>query len=220
MPETQLQTLTILLEDDDVLAVNKPEGLASIPEGTPGRDSLLQRLSASWPERLYVVHRLDKETSGVILFAKNATAHRFLNDQFSRWQADKVYLALVHGRVAQEEGLMEAPVREFGSGRMGVDQVRGQAATTRYRLAERLPAHTLLEVRPLTGRRHQIRVHLYAMGHPIVGDRRYGERTLQQGFPRLMLHARSLRCLGPSGQDIALEAPIPESFRATVAQLR
>jgi RluA family pseudouridine synthase len=220
MPEIQLPSPVILLEDDEVLVVNKPEGLASIPEGAPGRDSLWGQLSAAWHDKLYVVHRLDKETSGVILFAKSAAAHRFLNEQFSQRQVEKVYLALVHGRVPDQEGTIDAPLREFGSGRMGVDPARGRPATTRFRLAEQLPAHSLLEVRPLTGRRHQIRVHLYHLGHPIVGDTRYGDRAMQQGFPRLMLHAWRLRCQGPCGQEIAVEAPIPESFQATVLRVR
>lgn len=201
-----------LFEDDDVLAVNKPGGLASIPERDTTQESLLFQLSAARPTKLYVVHRLDKEVSGVIIFAKNAAAHTFLNAQFSRHTVRKTYLAVVHGVMAQASGTIDVPLRQFGSGRMGVDSKRGKESVTTFHVLKHFAAHTLVEVHPVTGRRHQIRVHLYSLGHAIVGDPLYGEKELQHQLPRLMLHAQRIEVRLPSGNEVMIEAPVPESF--------
>lgn len=204
--------ILVLFEDDDVLAVDKPEGLASIPERDTTQESLLSLLSASKPTKLYVVHRLDKEVSGVMLFAQNAAAHKYLNEQFSHHSVRKIYLALVHGIVAQESRTIDTPLRQFGSGRMGMDSKRGKESITTFQVLKRFDGYTLIEVYPITGRRHQIRVHLYSLGHAIVGDLLYGERDMQHRFPRLMLHARRIEYRLPSGDLCAVEAPLPESF--------
>lgn len=201
-----------LFEDADVLAVDKPEGLASIPERDATQESLVALLSAASPTKLYVVHRLDKEVSGVILFAKNAATHTFLNEQFSHHTVRKTYLALVHGVIAQESGTIDVPLRQFGSGRMGVDSKRGKESITIFHVLKRFDAHTLAEVHPVTGRRHQIRVHLYSLGHAIVGDPLYGEKAVQWHFPRLMLHAQRVEFRLPSGNEVMIEAPVPKSF--------
>lgn len=214
------RAIPVLFEDDDVLAVDKPEGIATIPERQEGKDSLLALLSSVRPERLYVVHRLDKEASGVILFAKNADAHQHLNDQFATRLVRKTYLALVHGAFTAEKGVIKKPIRQFGSGRMAVDARRGKPCTTEFEIAERLGAHTLVRVFPLTGRRHQIRVHFYSIGHPVVGDPLYGDRTTRLGYPRLMLHAWKLEFKLPSGGDMVIEAPVPESFEEGLASAR
>ncbi|MSQ48048.1 MAG: RluA family pseudouridine synthase [Deltaproteobacteria bacterium] len=201
-----------LFEDVDILAVNKPEGLASIPERDPTQEVLLSQLSATRATKLYLVHRLDKEVSGVILFAKNAAAHKFLNEQFSRHTVRKTYRAVVLGVVAQESGTIDAPLRQFGSGRMGVDSKRGKESVTSFHVLTRFAAHTLIEVRPVTGRRHQIRVHLHSRGHAIVGDPLYGEKAMQHRFLRLMLHVQKIEFRLPSGDDVVIEAPVPDSF--------
>lgn len=212
--------ISILFENEDIVATNKPEGLASIP-GAPGTGpSLFEQVSAGYTERLYVVHRLDKEASGLILFAKNAAAHRHLNEQFSRRQVDKTYLVLTFGAIAEEGGLIDRPLREFGSGRMGVDRQRGKPSTTRFEVMERLGAYSLVAAHPITGRRHQIRVHFYSLGHPVVGDRRYGDQNVQKNFPRLMLHARAITFRLPSGALLTIEAAAPESFNQVLAQIR
>ncbi len=150
----------------------------------------------------------------MILFAKNAAAHRSLNDQFSRHLVFKGYRALVHGELEANDGEIDEPIREFGSGRMGVDRTRGKPSRTHYRIAEQGAGYSLLEVRPTTGRRHQIRVHFYSLGHPLVGDRRYGELAVQKNYPRLMLHAARIGVLDPStGADLKIDAPVPESFQ-------
>ena len=211
--------ISILFEDEDVIAVDKPEGLAAIPPRGPQGDSLLELLGTQREERLFVVHRIDKDTSGVIVFARNAQAHRFLNQQFEARQVEKAYLALVHGVVAENAGTIEQPLRQCGSGRVAVDGKRGKPSITEFRVVERFGSHTLVEAHPRTGRRHQIRVHLYHLGHPIVGDPLYGEKARQKDFPRLMLHAQRLTAQLPSGTDLTVEAPIPESFRASLEEI-
>jgi RluA family pseudouridine synthase len=208
--------ISILFEDEDVVAGDKPEGLASIPERDKDKDSLLASLSVQLHRKLFVVHRIDKEVSGVILFAKNESAHRCLNEQFSKRGVRKTYVALAHGCIDKENGTIEKPLRQFGSGRVGVDARRGKLSSTAFRVTRRFASYTLLDVIPLSGRRHQIRVHFYSVGHPLVGDRRYGDRRLQQGFPRLMLHAKRLEFQLPAGTEVAIEAPIPESFSAVL----
>ena len=204
--------IPVLFEDADVLAVNKPEGLASIPERDATQESTLSLLSAARPTKLYVVHRLDKEVSGVMLFAKTADAHKYVNDQFSHHSVRKSYLALVHGVVARESGTIDAPLRQFGSGRMGVDGKQGKESISTFHVLRRFNSHTLVEVHPVTGRRHQIRVHLYSLGHAIVGDPLYGEKETWRQFTRLMLHAHRIEFRLPSGNEIRVEAPAPASF--------
>jgi len=210
--------IVTLFENDDVLAVYKPEGLTSIPANV-GEENLLSLLAPRIPGRLYVVHRLDKEASGVILFARNAAAHKYLNDQFGCHAVHKTYVALTHGIIAEAHGAIDRPLRRFGSGRMGVDP-QGKPSVTEFRVLERLAVYTLLEAYPLTGRRHQIRVHLYSIGHPIVGDPRYGDMTVQRRFPRLMLHAQAIAFRLPTGEEVTVEAPIPKSFQTVVESIR
>lgn len=212
--------IPILFENQDFLAVNKPEGLASIPERSKEKDSLLSLLSSMFPSKLYVVHRLDKEASGVILFAKNASAHKVMSERFSSREVRKTYSILVHGSITAAEGTIEKPLRQFGSGRMGVDASRGKESTTEFRVLERFSSYTLAEAHPLTGRRHQIRVHFYSIGHPVVGDLRYGDKALQELYPRLMLHAQRIECRLPSGHGLNIEAPIPESFELVVKKIQ
>jgi tRNA pseudouridine32 synthase/23S rRNA pseudouridine746 synthase len=206
----------VLFENEDLVAVNKPEGLAAIPERQGQAGSLFDLLCAERSERLYIVHRIDKDTSGLIVFARNAEAHRRLSMQFERRIVHKVYLALVHGVVAVEQGVIDKPLGRHGSGRVGVNPQHGRASLTEYAVLRRFPAHTLVEVYPKTGRRHQIRVHLYSIGHPIVGDRLYGDMAVQRDYPRMMLHAQRLTLHQPDGRTLTLEAPIPESFERLV----
>jgi tRNA pseudouridine32 synthase/23S rRNA pseudouridine746 synthase len=208
----------VLFETDDYLAVDKPEGVVSIAEA--GRGGLPELLTGVYSGKLYQVHRLDRSTSGVIVFAKNAAAHRHLNGEFDRREVRKTYLAAVDGVITSNRGRIDAPLREFGSGRIGVDLLRGKASSTEWKIAERLDGATLLRVLPTTGRRHQIRAHLYHIGHPILGDLQYGDRIRQESFPRLMLHALSLEFALPPGERVIIEAPPPLSFEKVVAGLR
>ena len=208
--------ISILFEDKDVVAGDKPEGLASIPERDKDKESLLASLSIQLQRRLFVVHRIDKEVSGVILFAKNESAHRCLNEQFSKQAVRKTYVALAHGVIDNETGTIEKALRQFGSGRVGVDPRRGKLSATVFRVRRRFTSYTLVDATPLSGRRHQIRVHFYSIGHPLVGDLRYGDRRLQRGYPRLMLHAQRIEFRLPTGMEVAIEAPIPYSFSAVM----
>ncbi len=209
----------ILFENAVVLAVNKPEGLSAIPEGVAGRDCLLWQLEAQVGHKLYIVHRLDKEVSGVILFAKDAATHKLLNEQFSSRQVHKRYLALTHGVIETDQGKIDAPLREFGSGRVGVDPQNGKPCQTDFTVLCRLKRYTLVAAHPSTGRRHQLRVHFYSIGHPLVGDLRYGDRQLQQTFPRLLLHAEHITFALPTGEQVTVTAAPPATFTQTIEPL-
>jgi len=207
----------ILYESADLIVVNKPESLAAIPEQHPQEPSLFERLCSERGETLFIVHRIDKDTSGAILYARNADAHRYLNMEFETRRVRKVYLALTHGAMADDWGTIDKPLARFGSGRVGVNPQRGKPSLTEFKVVRRFPRHTLVEAYPRTGRRHQIRVHLYSIGHPIVGDRLYGDRAIQRDQPRMMLHARTLTIRAPSGEELTFEAPAPESFNSVLA---
>ncbi len=211
-------TIPILFEDENVLAVDKPPGLASNREAKSG--GLPGALAAERGGRLFPVHRLDKEAGGVILFAKTPEAHRFLNAAFEKREVRKTYLALVHGRLKRNRGTVDKPIREFGSGRMGVDPSRGKPSVTEFEVEERFENATLVRVRPVTGRRHQIRVHLYALGHPIVGDSRYGDAALRHAAPRLMLHALEIVFPLSGGGTATATSPPPPSFAGFLETVR
>jgi len=204
--------IAIIFEDNDVIAVNKPENLASIPTRVPGEETVLSQLSPRFACKLFVVHRLDKEVSGVMLFAKNADSHKRLNAQFFSRSIQKTYVLLAHGLIAQERGIIDKPIRQFGSGRMGVDLTCGKESKTEYMVTQRSQAYSLVTAFPQTGRRHQIRVHFYSIGHPIAGDMRYGDKKPNDSVPRLMLHAASITFKLSSGETKSVEAPIPESM--------
>ncbi len=210
----------VLYESDAILAIDKPEGVVSISEAGAGGLPEILRQEGVYGGRIYPVHRLDRGASGVIVYAKTPEMHRHLNGEFDRRAVRKTYLALVHGVVPANRGLVNKPLREFGSGRMGVDEARGKPSSTEFKIERRLGGFTLLRVRPLTGRRHQIRVHLYSLGHPIVGDRRYGGRAVQERYPRLMLHALEIEFVLPSGERLKIGAPLPESFTDVVEGLK
>lgn len=203
--------LRILHEDPEIVAIDKPAGQIVIPgrgrnEGEPLAAQVGRRLGA----RVYVVHRIDRETSGTVVFARTPAAHRRLCAFFAHRRVRKEYLAVVAGRV-EGDGEIRKPIRQFGSGRMGV-AVGGKPSFTRYRVLGHAGQTSLLQVLPRTGRRHQVRVHLYAIGHPVLGDSRYGAERPVGGAPRLMLHAHRLVIPRPGLKDLVLEAPIPDCF--------
>jgi len=211
--------IEILFEDKNVIAVNKPEGLASITENDITIDSLHSLLEKKYGQKFFIVHRLDKEVSGIILFAKNSEAHKYLNDQFAERKVKKHYTAVVHGTIKENDGVIKKPIREFGSGRMGIDNRKGKPSETKFHVVQRLRDYTLLELNPSTGRRHQLRVHLYSIGFPIVGDLRYGDRTIQEKYLRIMLHAKCLEFQLPDKKDISIEAPLTGSFLEIFKQM-
>lgn len=194
-----------------MLVVDKPEGMAAIPERDLAVPSLHKALEAERHEKLFVVHRLDKEVSGLLVFARTAAMHRNLSMAFEQRRVDKTYVALLQGVVSDDAGAIVAPIHQFGSGRMGVDP-RGKPSETRFEVLARGPAHTLVAAHPLTGRRHQLRVHFYHRGHPIAGDPRYGDRASQAAISRLLLHARNLVLPLPNGGSLTLESLPGPSF--------
>ena len=209
----------ILFEDSDVIVLNKPEGLASISENDPKIESLHSILEEKFAAKIYPVHRLDKEVSGVIIFAKNSRAHKNINDQFEKRLVKKFYTTLVHGQIPNDTGIINKPIREFGSGRMGVDEKKGKPSETKYRVLERYDNYTTLELNPSSGRRHQLRVHLYYIGYPIVGDLRFGLKTVQEKYPRLMLHANKIEFQLPTGKNITVIADLPASFSTAINKI-
>ncbi len=208
----------ILHRDADLIAVNKPEGIAAVPEHAQDPDCLLEQLIVQLGHRLLPVHRLDKDVSGVILYACHADSHRRLNKVFADHLVRKTYLALVHGNVVPQSGTIDQPIREFGSGRMGVSPT-GKHSLTNFSVLQRFGNFTLVEAAPLTGRRHQLRVHLYHLGHPIVGDRRYGQRAIQEQYTRLMLHALAIELPHPNGRPFAIRDCTCASFTAELTRL-
>ena len=222
--------LDIIYEDAYLLAVDKPAGMVVHPAYGHTGGTLVNALLAHAPEvadvggleRAGIVHRLDKDTSGVLLVAKDEPTRTALQRQFKRRQIVKSYLALVEDRVEPREGVIEVPVGRDKRDRKKMAAVRGgRQARTLYRVIEYFPEHTLLEVRPHTGRTHQVRVHLAWMGYPVVGDSVYGRRRQRLLRDRHFLHAARITFEHPvSGETITLEAPLPAELSAVLNRLR
>lgn len=214
--------IPILHLDEDLLVIDKPAGLRSTPDGwDPALPHLRSVLEPAYG-RLWLVHRLDKDASGVMVLARNAAAHRALSGQWERREVEKVYHALVRGEPAWQKRTVEAPLRaNVGRRKRTVVHPQGRPAQTAVRVIRRLAGYALLEARPVTGRRHQVRVHLYHLGFPIVADPLYGPGP-QPGDPiaRLALHARRLAFRHPrTGETLRFTAPHPEDFAAALTQL-
>ncbi|MBN2741434.1 MAG: RNA pseudouridine synthase [Rhodobacteraceae bacterium] len=190
----------ILHADHEVLVVDKQAGLLSVPGKGPDKaDCLLSRLKAIYPQVL-LVHRLDTDTSGVMVYALTPHAQRHLGLQFEKRQTKKVYQARLWGEMAQKEGTVDLPlcVDWPNRPRQHVDFENGRAAQTDWRVMRHEDGTTRIRLMPLTGRSHQLRVHMAELGHPILGDPLYAEGAARD-FPRLMLHAQSLRFRHPDG---------------------
>lgn len=211
--------LSILYENENIIAIDKPEGIASISENDNTIKTIHSSLEEKYSQKIFIVHRIDKEVSGLILFAKNSRTHKYLNDQFAARSVKKNYLALVHGSLKENYARIDKPIREFGSGRMGVDEKKGKPSITDFCVVERFNNYSLLNISIITGRRHQIRVHLYSIGHPVVGDLRYGDRKIQEQYQRLMLHAQKIEFKLPGEKIMLVESPLPESFLITIKRL-
>ncbi len=222
--------LDIVYEDEHLLVVNKPAGMVVHPAAGVVQGTLVNALLAHCPqvadvggaERAGIVHRLDRETSGLIVVAKDPDTHAALQRQFKRRLVRKTYVALVEGQVQPREGIIEVPLGRDQKDRTRMAVARtGRPAVTQYRVLEFFPQHTLLEVRPHTGRTHQIRVHLAWFGYPVVGDRVYGQRRQTLLVDRHFLHARDLAFTHPvTGEKVAFTAPLPQELVAVLNQLR
>jgi len=221
--------VNILYEDKDLIVVDKPAGLTVHP--APGHptgtlvNALLSHLS-DLPEtgdrRPGIVHRLDRDTSGVMVVAKNSSAHANLTEQFKSRSVSKTYLVLVKGRLSPRDGAIEAPIGRNSAHREKmavVAESRGRDARTDYHVLEYIGDYTLLEVKPETGRTHQIRVHLDAIGYPVAGDRVYGVKT--RFLSRQFVHAHRLGFTLPStGKGVEFTAELPPDLTTALEELR
>ena len=221
--------LSIVYEDADVIVVDKPAGMVVHPAPGHPRGTLANALLAHVPgisvggsQRPGIVHRLDKDTSGLIVAAKTDRGRTALVTQWESRSVEKTYLALVSGSVADEEAIIDAPIGRDPKNRQRMAVVRsGRPAVTQFRVVERFPDATLLEVSIETGRTHQIRVHLAFIGHPVVGDHVYGRARLTgPQLDRQFLHASALGIRLPNGEALRLEAPLPDDLRAVLEELR
>lgn len=220
---------SILYVDSDILAINKPSGMLSLPDGFDPNAPYLRKLLEPSYGRLWIVHRLDRETSGVVLLARNADAHRNLNTQFEQHTIRKTYHALVLGSPTWETLTSSQPLRSnVGSRhRTIVDPQSGKPAVTHLRVLERFKNCTLVEAIPETGRTHQIRAHLYELGFPIAADSLYSGGDFLETVPggikleRVGLHARELDINRPTnGERLKLQAPYPEDLEYVLGSLR
>ena len=219
--------LDIVYEDDSLYVIHKPVGMVVHPGAGNKKGTLVNALlglsaklsSVGDAERPGIVHRLDKETSGLLLVAKNNQAHRALQEQFASRSLSKTYTALVRGRVEFEEGHLDASMARDTKIRqkMAVSQLdTARPAETLYRVLKRFKHTTLLEIKLITGRTHQIRVHMEHLGYPVVGDKLYGSRA-DQKCPRMALHASKIEFLHPkTGKIMRFEAPIPAEMKKMI----
>jgi 23S rRNA pseudouridine1911/1915/1917 synthase len=224
--------LDIVFENEDLMVVNKPAGMVVHP--SPGHNSgtlvhaalgyLPELEGIGGEERPGIVHRLDKDTSGLIVIAKNERAHRWLQEQFKSRKVEKIYLALVDSKPPTPAGRVEAPIGRNTTHRKLMAVVpldKGREAVSEYRTLENFPAHTLLEVHPLTGRTHQIRVHMAFLGCPVAADMVYGKRKPTVELGRHFLHAHRLKIVLPGEKQARIfEASLPQELQFVLEHLR
>jgi 23S rRNA pseudouridine1911/1915/1917 synthase len=233
-PPEKIQTepeaipLTILYEDEDLIVINKETGMTVHPGAGQREHTLVNALlhhcstlsGIGGKERPGIVHRLDKETSGCLVVAKNDVAHWDLSKQFTARTVEKIYLALVAGKLREESGLIENKIgrHPVHRKRMSVSSPRGRTAKTEYRVLRSNDQVSLVECKLHSGRTHQIRVHLHHLGNPVLGDKIYAPKVAKD-FPRQMLHAWKLGFHHPrTGEWKSFEAPLPEDFKEAIAE--
>lgn len=235
------EEIEIIYEDEDFIVLNKPAGVLTIPDRFSKSLPNLYGILTEKYGRIFVVHRLDKETSGVICFAKNEEAHSDLSEKFEEHDVNKVYLALITGHLRNKEGRIDIPLSENPKipGTMRVDYDAGKRSITEYKVLEEFENYSLVEVKPLTGRMHQIRVHFKAIGHPLAIDSVYGNKNeiflseikkkykAKEDEPekplmsRLTLHALKLGFFHFRKKEyIEFEAKLPRDFESLLKQLR
>lgn len=233
----QIETL---YEDEDIIVVNKPTGVLVIPDRfDENQPSLNKVLEEKLKTKVWVVHRLDRETSGVVLFAKNEDAHKYLSQLFEKHEIGKFYAGIVHGKLLQEQGSIDAAIIEHPviKGKM-ITAKKGKASLTDYRVVEQWPLYALVQFQIHTGRTHQIRVHMQSLGHPIICDPLYGDgkpflvSTIKKKYRvsdkdeeerpllhRLALHAYRLHFFKKDGKEVIAEATMPKDMLACINQL-
>ena len=230
------QNVDVVFEDEALIVLNKPAHLLVLPDRYDQTLHNLQTLLSDELGTIFTVHRIDKETSGLVLFAKTAAGHANLSQQFENRTVSKVYKAIVHGDPPEQHGEINLPLSERNR-RMRVDEKNGKESATDFTVLERFHGYAFVEARPRTGRMHQIRVHLKEIGLPIVGDPLYGdgkpfflsgvksnykvEGEEKPLLTRTALHASSLHMLHPgSGQEMRFEADLPKDMRTVLKYLR
>ena len=244
-----IRRIAILYEDDHLVAVDKPPGLLVVPDRYDrGEPTLVAEMAGrlrtdgklAEEGRLFVVHRIDRGTSGIVLFAKDRDTHKALSTMFADRQVSKTYQAIVNGELASDAGRIDLPIglHPGDRSRMTIRKRKGRESQTDFRVLERFVFYSYLELQPATGRQHQIRVHLQAIGHPVVGDEVYGDgkgvllSELKRSYRpksdrdenplmgRLALHAAALEFAHPgTGQPVRIEADLPKDFQATLRNL-
>lgn len=222
--------LDVVYEDQDIIVINKNADRVVHPAPGHHNDTIVNALLAhvdnlsaiNGVKRPGIVHRLDKDTSGLLIAAKNDKAHKKLAEQFKNRTVDKYYYALIEGNLAYEKGKIDAPIGRDPNNRkkMAVRKRRSKNAVSRFKIIEEFKAYTLVEVKIETGRTHQIRVHFSYLGHPVVGDKKYGSKNTLKA-KRQLLHARKLAVNHPStGEKIVFEAELKEDFKEILNKLR
>lgn len=229
----------IIFENDDLVVINKPAGMLSIPDRTQSEPSLKDLLAAKYGT-IFTVHRLDKETSGVIIFAKNEEVHKHLSQQFENRETGKYYTGLVHGKLSEKKGIIEEPIIEHPVKKGLMTTARkGKPSVTEYEVLEEVGGYSLLQFKIGTGRTHQIRVHMKFLGHTIVCDELYGNpqpillSAIKKNFKlslseemerpmlsRLGLHSYKLILKDMAGMVHTFEAQLPKDMRALLTQLK
>lgn len=232
--------IPIVYEDGDILVINKPAGLLVHPKnGEDESESVAGWLIKKYPNiknvgdpstssgqeipRPGIVHRLDKNTSGLLIIAKTQSAFLHLKKLFQERKIEKKYIAMVHGSFKEKSGIIKSPIGKIGAKQTtrihGKKELKIKEATTEYRVLKRFGDYSLLEVSPKTGRTHQIRIHLNSISHPVVGDNLYGKKKDEFNLNRLFLHAAYLKFTSPSGKAIVLEADLPDKLNKIIVGL-
>ncbi|HEY4062758.1 MAG TPA: RluA family pseudouridine synthase [Puia sp.] len=234
-----MQKPDILFENEDFIALNKPAGLLSIPD-REGKDPSLKSWLKDKYGSIFTVHRLDRDTSGVILFAKNEASHKYFSKIFEERAVEKIYQGIVQGNLPEKKGSIDHPIMEHpGKPGLMVVNRKGKASLTDYEVLEELGLFSLVQFQIHTGRTHQIRIHMQALGHPIVCDELYGDarpilissfkrnfklsKSEEQERPilaRLGLHSQLLHFKDEKGEYHTLDAPLPKDMKALLQQLR
>jgi len=230
--------LDIIFEDEDLIAVNKPAGMLSVPDRMQSEESLKDILNKK-AGKIFVVHRLDKDTSGVIVFAKNETSHKSLSVQFENRDTTKYYSGLVQGSLIKPVGIIDLPIIEHPVKKgMMITAKKGKDSVTEYEVLEDFKSFSFVKFNLLTGRTHQIRVHMKHLGHPLACDPLYGNGNpvylsgIKKKFKlskqeeekpimnRLALHSHELKIHSLNGELLTFEAPLPKDMKALMQQLR
>jgi 23S rRNA pseudouridine1911/1915/1917 synthase len=229
----------VILQNEDFIAINKPSGLLSIPDRF-GKDPSVKSILQEQLGKIFTVHRLDKDTSGLIVFAKNEETHKSLSQKFEGRDVEKFYLGLVNGTLMNRKGTIDVPIMEHpGKTTLMVTHKKGKPSVTDYEVLEEFGVYSWLQFQIHTGRTHQIRVHMKHLGNPIVCDDLYGEAqpvllsSIKRKFKlskneleerpmlnRLALHSHQLKFTDAKGNKFELEAPLPKDLKATLQQLR